>query len=120
MEAIHLIGAVLALIGSVFLFLGALGVLRMPDLYNRMQAGTKSTTLGSILTLFGIGLYHTEWFWQMLILIAFAVTTNPISSHSLARAAHWVGIPLTDKTVEDKLAEAEQQEREVRREEVAP
>ncbi len=120
MEVIRLIGAIIALIGSLFLFLGALGVLRMPDLYNRMQAGTKSTTLGSILTLLGIGLYHTEWFWQMLVLIAFAVTTNPISSHSLARAAHWVGIPLTDKTVEDKLAEAEKQERESRREEVAP
>jgi multicomponent Na+:H+ antiporter subunit G len=119
MEAIHLIGAVLALIGSIFLFLGALGVLRMPDLYNRMQAGTKSTTLGSILTLLGIGLYHTEWFWQMLILITFTVTTNPISSHSLARAAHWVGIPLTDKTVKDKLAEAEAQEHKARREEVA-
>ncbi len=120
MEAIHLLGAIIALVGSLFLFLGALGVLRMPDLYNRMQAGTKSTTLGSILTLLGIGLYHTEWFWQMLILIAFAVTTNPISSHSLARAAHFVGIPLTDKTVEDKLAEAERAEQAQKNEEDEP
>ncbi len=111
MEALRLFGAIVALIGSVFLFLGALGVLRMPDLYNRMQAGTKSTTLGSILTLLGIGIYHTDWFWQMLILIAFVVTTNPISSHALARAAHFAGIPLTEKTVEDKLKKEEEKEK---------
>lgn len=108
MEAVKLIGAVISLIGSLFLFLGALGILRMPDLYNRMQTGTKSTTLGTIGTLLGIGIYHPAWLPQMLILIIFLVATNPLSSHSLARAAHFAGIPLTRKTVEDKLAEEEQ------------
>jgi len=113
MEIVRLTGAIIALIGSIFLFLGALGVLRMPDLYNRMQAGTKSTTLGSILTLLGIGIYHTAWLWQMLILIVFVVATNPLSSHSLARAAHFARIPLTSKTVEDKLAEKAKSKSEV-------
>ena len=113
MEIVRLIGAIVILIGSIFLFLGALGILRMPDLYNRMQAGTKSTTLGSILTLLGIGIYHPSWLWQMLILIGFIVTTNPLSSHSLARAAHFAGIPLTKKTVEDKLAEEEKAKMEM-------
>ncbi len=107
MEALRLFGAIVALIGSLFLFLGALGILRMPDLYNRMQTGTKSTTLGSILTLLGIGIYHTDWFFQSFILVAFIVTTNPLSSHALARAAHFAGIPLTKKTVRDRLAEDE-------------
>jgi multicomponent Na+:H+ antiporter subunit G len=111
MEALRLFGAIVALIGSLFLFLGALGILRMPDLYNRMQAGTKSTTLGSILTLLGIGMYHPDWFLQTFILVAFLVTTNPLSSHALARAAHFAGIPLTKKTVLDRLAEDEAQEK---------
>lgn len=113
MEIVRLIGAIVMLIGSIFLFLGALGVLRMPDIYNRMQAGTKSTTLGSILTLLGIGIYHPAWLWQMLILVGFIVTTNPLSSHSLARAAHFAGIPLTKKTVKDKLSEDEKAKMEM-------
>lgn len=109
MEIIKLTGSVIALIGSVFLFLGALGVLRMPDLYNRMQAGTKATTLGSILSLLGIGIYHPDWLPQMIMLILFIAVTNPLSSHALARAAHFAGIPLTKSSVHDQLAEDEQE-----------
>jgi len=105
LEIVRLIGSLVSLVGSVFLFLGALGVLRMPDTYNRIQAGTKATTLGSILTLLGIGIYHARWLPQMFILIAFIIITNPISSHTLARAAHFSGIPLTEGTVVDRLKE---------------
>jgi multicomponent Na+:H+ antiporter subunit G len=84
----------------------------MPDLYNRMQAGTKATTLGTILTLTGIGIYHTEWLWKMMILALFVVITNPISSHALARAAHFIGIPLVDGSVSDTLAEDEEGDEE--------
>lgn len=105
MEILKLIGAIISLIGALFLFLGALGIVRMPDLYNRMQAGTKATTLGTMLTLFGIGIYHPQWIFQMLILILFVAMTNPISSHALARAAHYFGIPLSKITVSDKLKE---------------
>ncbi len=108
MEIMSLIGSIIALIGSIFLFLGALGVLRMPDLYNRMQAGTKATTLGSIMTLLGIGIYHPDWLPQMIMLILFVAITNPLSSHALARAAHFAGIPLTENTIHDQLAEDEQ------------
>jgi multicomponent Na+:H+ antiporter subunit G len=104
-----LVGAIISLIGAVFIFLGALGILRMPDLYNRMQTGTKATTLGSILTLSGIALGHPECTCglKIIALIIFIVFTNPISSHALARAAHFAGIKLTEKSVEDKLAEDE-------------
>ena len=106
-EILKITGALITLTGSIFLFLGALGVFRMPDLYNRMQAGTKSTTLGTILALAGIAIYHPAWFGQMIILIIFIMLTNPVSSHALARAAHFVGIPLTKTSVSDKLAEEE-------------
>ena len=107
MEALQIIGAVTALIGSIFLFLGALGILRMPDLYNRIQAGTKATTLGTILTLGGLGIYQLEWLGQMGILILFIAMTNPLSSHALARAAHYSDQPLWRDTVRDELADGD-------------
>ena len=108
MEILKLAGSLVTLIGSLFLFLGAVGILRMPDLYNRMQAGTKATTLGMILTLIGIGIYHPPWLGRMLLLVIFVAITNPISSHALARAAHFICVPLTKDSVCDTLADDEE------------
>lgn len=105
-----LIGAIICFIGTFFLFLGALGVLRMPDIYNRMQAGTKATTMGSMLTLLGIGLAIPSWLPKLILLIIFILFTNPISSHALARAAHYAGIKLTDKSIRDNLQEDKKEE----------
>jgi multicomponent Na+:H+ antiporter subunit G len=107
-----LLGSIVTLVGSVFLFLGALGILRMPDVYNRMQAGAKTTTLGSILTLVGIGIYRPGWLPQTLILVAFIVVTNPLSTHALARAAHFAGVALAGGTACDRLADQEREEKE--------
>ena len=106
-EIIRLVGALLTLAGSMFLFLGALGIVRMPDIYNRMQAGTKATTLGNILTLFGLGLLMPQWLPKIILLILFVLITNPISTHALARASHRAGIPLAKRSVLDILAEDE-------------
>lgn len=104
-----LAGAILSFIGSIFLFLGALGVLRMPDIYNRMQAGTKATTLGSILFLLGIGIGYCGCVWKVTILILFIIFTNPLSSHALARAAHHIKIRLTDRTVANALRDDQEE-----------
>ncbi|MBP7095605.1 MAG: monovalent cation/H(+) antiporter subunit G [Spirochaetia bacterium] len=105
------IGAFLALGGSIFLLLASVGMLRMPDYYNRMQTGTKATTLGSILFLVGLGVMRPEWLGKMLLLVGFVVLTNPVSSHALARAAHNARAKLdkVGKTVlaVDALADAE-------------
>jgi len=84
----EIIGALLALLGSAFFLLSAIGLLRMPDAFNRMQAGTKATTLGSILFLLGIGIIRPEFLGRTLLLAGFIVLTNPVSSNALARAAH--------------------------------
>lgn len=97
----QLIGSIITLIGACFIFLGALGILRMPDVYNRMQAGTKATTLGSMLSLLGIGIAVPGWLVKLLILIIFIIITNPLSTHALARASHHSGIKLTRKSVRD-------------------
>ncbi len=112
METLHLAGAIVSLLGALFLLLASIGILRMPDVYNRMQTGTKATTLGSILFLLGIGIAQPAWLGKIVLLILFIVFTNPISSHALARASHRRGIPLAGKTAVDALAE-EQREKGV-------
>lgn len=101
------LGAIIALTGSVFLLLGGLGILRMPDSYNRLQAGTKASTLGTILALVGVAFFHPDWIGKLLILSFFVMLTSPIAAHALARAAHASKVPLSDRTVVDKLAERE-------------
>lgn len=110
MEILSIIGGIVSLMGALFLLLGALGVLRMPDSYNRIQAGTKATTLGTLLFLLGIGIYNPVWFPKLIVLILFILFTNPVSSHVLARSAHSIGIKLTEVTVVDKLKDTSGEE----------
>ena len=92
---------VFLLIGAVFIALGSLGLLRMPDVYNRLQAGTKSATLGAMSLLLGIGLHHPDWWPKLVVIAGFILFTNPVGSSTIARAARLAGIePLTGcKTV---------------------
>jgi multicomponent Na+:H+ antiporter subunit G len=101
----ELAGAIIILFGSVIFFLSSLGVIRMPDVYNRIQTGTKATTLGTMVTLIGIAFFHPAWAPKMIILILFILLTNPVSSHVVARAAHSSGAAMSEKTFEDKLKE---------------
>ena len=110
MEILPIVGGIVSLMGALFLLLGAVGVLRMPDSYNRIQAGTKATTLGTLLFLLGIGIASPEWFPKLIVLILFILFTNPVSSHVLARSAHSIGIKLTEVTVVDKLKDTRGEE----------
>ncbi|MCK5202150.1 MAG: monovalent cation/H(+) antiporter subunit G [Spirochaetales bacterium] len=110
MELLQIIGGIVSLLGSLFLLLGALGIVRMPDSYNRIQTGTKATTLGTLLFLVGIGIYHPSWFPRLVVLILFILFTNPVSSHVLARSAYSIGVKLTKETVVDKLKDTRGEE----------
>lgn len=99
----ELIGAIVTLIGSLVLLIAAIGLVRMPDIYNRLQVGTKATTLGTILSLFGLLLILPGWWGKLILLIFFIMMTNPISSHVLARASYFIKVPFTKNTVVDKL-----------------
>ena len=99
-----IIGNLFLIIGSLFLFSAGLGVLRMPDTYNRIQTGTKATTLGTIMVLVGLAFLHPAWTLKLIILIFFVMLTNPVSSHALARASHSIGIHETETMVVYQLA----------------
>lgn len=106
----EIIGNLFLITGSLLLFSAGLGVLRMPDTYNRIQTGTKATTLGTIMVLIGLAFLHPAWTLKLIILIFFVMLTNPVSSHALARAAHSIGIFETETTVVDQLGRAEENE----------
>lgn len=82
--------------GVAFSFLGSLGILRMKDVYNRLQTSTKATTLGAFATIIGVGLLYPSWLLKCILIAFFILFTSPIASHSLARATHASGIGLKD------------------------
>ena len=98
----YIAGIIVTGIGAVFLFLGSLGIVRLPDVYNRLQAGTKCTTFGFCFTVIGVGIMEPAWFWKTLVIAMFVLLTNPISNHALGRAARKSGVPLWDRSVVDK------------------
>ncbi|KPJ66047.1 MAG: cation:proton antiporter [Coxiella sp. DG_40] len=104
----QVIGTVITGIGTIFLFLGSLGVFRFPDVYNRLQAGTKCTTLGAFLTIIGVGITQPGWFSKTLVIAFFIIITNPISNHALGRASRKSGVSLCDRSVVDKASEFEE------------
>ncbi|MFO7891053.1 MAG: monovalent cation/H(+) antiporter subunit G [bacterium] len=98
----ELVGLIITGIGVVFLMLGNFGVLRLPDVYNRIQAGTKCTTFGAFFTIIGVGIVQPEWFWKCLLIAVFILITNPVSSHAIARASKKIGVSLCEESVVDK------------------
>jgi len=88
MSALSIIGHVLMGAGGLILFASGLGVLRFPDVFNRMHASTMSTTLGTILFILGIGCLEPVWLPKLLLIIVLVILTNPVAAHALARAVH--------------------------------
>ena len=101
----YIVGMIITVFRAIFLFLGALGILRFPDVYNRLQAGTKCTTIGAFCTIIGVGIMQPQWFIKTLLIAIFILLTNPISNHVIGRASKNSSIPLCDKSVVDKSKE---------------
>jgi len=83
-----IVGTIFITLGAIFFALGGLGLLRMPDVFNRIQAGTKATTLGAFSLILGVGFINPTWFPKLILLIILIAITNPIGSSALARAAY--------------------------------
>lgn len=103
----EIIGYVFIVIGFFFNFFGCLGLVRLPDVYNRLQASTKSVTLGTCSILFGLFLFKgfTAAGIKAILCIIFIFLTAPVSAHALARGAHKSGVKLWDKSVCDQYEE---------------
>ncbi|MCM8782644.1 MAG: monovalent cation/H(+) antiporter subunit G [Candidatus Omnitrophica bacterium] len=103
----ELFGYIFIVIGIAFDFFGCLGLLRLPDVYNRLQASTKCVTLGTSSMLFGLFLFKgfSASGMKALLCIIFLLLTAPVSAHALARGAHKSGVRLWEKSVCDKYLE---------------
>ncbi len=107
MELLSIFGACMVILGSVVLLVAAIGLIRMPDAYNRIQVGTKASTAGVALIMLGLAMVMPGWFGKLFTILLFVLLTNPVSSNILMRAAHKAGIPMAKKTVVDQLKEDE-------------
>ena len=101
------IGIVFIIIGVIFDFFGCLGLVRLPDIYNRLQASTKCVTLGTCSIMFGTFLIlgGTAAGVKALVCIVFLLLTAPVSAHVLARGAHISRIKLCKESVVDRYEE---------------
>lgn len=97
--------AALLVLGASFSLLAAVGVARMPDLLSRMQASTKSATLGAGAILLAVAVHFGALgvTTQVLLIIAFLVLTAPIAAHAIGRAGYLTGVPLWEGAVIDEL-----------------
>jgi len=103
----NIIGIIFISIGLFFDLLGCLGLVRLPDVYSRLQAATKCVTMGTCSILLGTFLIvgFTASGMKALMCIVFLVLTSPVAAHAVARGAHRAGVKLYDGSVIDKYAE---------------
>lgn len=99
-----IVTAILWLAGAAFALLAAVGVLRMPDVFTRMQASTKASTLGLGCLLLGAAVQMGDFasFIRVTTIGAFVLLTTPVAGHVIARASYFADVPLWKGTVLDE------------------
>lgn len=101
-----MIGMWLMIIGVLFDLFGCIGLVRLPDVYNRLQAATKCVTLGTCMILLGLlfsmGIGSAGI--RALLCAVFILLTSPVAAHALARAARISGIRLWKGSIMDTYA----------------
>ena len=101
------IAAVCILTGTILTLLSGVGLLRLPDVYTRSHAASKSTTLGVLFILLGSFLFFLigEGYVSIRLLLGifFVFLTAPVAGHIICRAAYRSNVKLTDRTVRDDL-----------------
>lgn len=107
---LDLIAAVCALLGASSILLGAVSLLRMPDIYMRLSAATKAVSFGLALCLMSMALRFASLYVTIgaLATMVFLFLTAPIAAHMISRAAYRAGIPMWRETTVDELAGADQ------------
>ena len=102
-----IIGYILITIGILFNIFGCIGLVRFPDVYNRLQASTKCVTLGTILLLIGVAVISGlgAISAKAVICAVFILITSPTAAHAIAKGAYTSGVKLWEKSVVDKYAE---------------
>ncbi|GLI85259.1 Na(+)/H(+) antiporter subunit G [Rossellomorea marisflavi] len=115
-EIVNYIIGFFLLAGGFLSLVASFGVLRLPDIYTRNHAASKSATLGIMCILLGTFLYfyivHGIFNSKVLLAIVFIFVTAPVGGHLIARAAYHSGAKLWDKSIRDDLKEKEKYDRQ--------
>jgi multicomponent Na+:H+ antiporter subunit G len=102
-----ILGYILMVIGILFDIFGCIGLVRFPDVYNRLQAATKCVTLGTVTLLVGVALISgwSPMCAKAIICAVFILVTSPTAAHAIAKGAYAGGVELWEKSVVDKYAD---------------
>jgi multicomponent Na+:H+ antiporter subunit G len=107
----EVIAIIVVSIGLVFELIGCIGLVRMPTVYNRLQAATKCVTIGTCFVLAGVcvfaGLFSGAGL-KAFICIIFVLLTSPTAAHAVARAAHRSGVPLWPGAEVDRYKDSDE------------
>lgn len=96
---------VLCVVGLFFATSGVVGILRMPDLYTRIQCSSKTITMGALPMLVAVAVAKgvvTTYGSRALLVAGLLLVVNPAASHALARAAYKTGVPMWRGSVADE------------------
>lgn len=101
-----IIVGILAFLGTIFVFLAAVGMIRMPDTYLRISVTTKAATLGVGLLMIAAAIYSYDLAItaKVLAIILFILLTAPVSAHLIGRTSYLAGVKLWKDSVMDELA----------------
>ena len=104
---IETVGHILIGVGVLFDLFGCIGLVRFPDVYNRLQAATKCVTLGTILILLGVACSSGlgAMTGKAVVCAIFIIVTSPTAAHAIAKGAYVSGIKLWENSVIDKYSE---------------
>jgi multicomponent Na+:H+ antiporter subunit G len=99
------VSAALCIVGVFFSLTGAIGIVRMPDVYTRIQCSSKTITAGALPLLAGLALAKgpfTTYGSRALLVAILLLLVNPVASHALIRAAYKTGVPMWRGAVIDE------------------
>ncbi len=127
---VEIIVGILAFLGTVFVFLAAVGIIRMPDTYLRISVTTKAATLGIGLLMIAAAIYSYDLAItaKVLAIILFILLTAPVSAHLIGRISYIGGVKLWKESIMDELSgkydpqteELESKSRNSKGEEITP
>ena len=100
-----LLAAALLFTGTVFTVLAAVGILRMPDVFMRMQVATKAATLGVACVALAAAVHFGDLATTVraVLIVLFLFLTAPVAAHTIGRAAYVAGAQLWEGTIVDEL-----------------
>ena len=86
---IEIVSSIFILLGCLFVFIAALGILRFTDLHSRLHATTKATSFGLLLILIGVSLHYLIFavVVKSILILSFIYLTAPLAAHSISRSS---------------------------------